>query len=215
MKRILCSAIIALVLTATSFGQGIVQPASAAPRSLNQNTLVVIQPMQSFGYAGGTMWTRGPVIGTGVYANRPWISTPWVIPTGSNLTYTAPWLYGQPMATTLSYGQVYSPPVMMSPTPVYMPAARAGEPATFAIDFPLTDVQVTVNGVADPNTGTLRTFVSRNLAPGEKYTFDIKATWTKNGQAYEWEKSYRLAAGEKVNVSVVGGFPVTPAPAKK
>jgi uncharacterized protein (TIGR03000 family) len=208
MNRILLPVVGLLLASSSAIAQGIVRPASAAPVAPQQNTVVWLQPVRPIGTYGPLTWTRGPIIGTGVYANRPWVGTPWIVPYGTNMAYSLPLGY------SASQQQYYGAPVTLTPLPVApAPAVAAkSEPAVLSIEFPFSDTQVTVNGVPDKTTGPMRRFESPALAPGKSHAFQIVAKWTKEGKSYEWERTYRMAAGETVRVTIFGGFPVTPPP---
>ena len=59
------------------------------------------------------------------------------------------------------------------------------------------DAKVFVNGLPTTSTGTQRTYVSRNLTPGQSYTYEVRAEVVRDGQTISDVKTVRLTAGQE------------------
>ena len=103
MNRILLPVVGVLLASSSAIAQGIVRPASAAPVAPQQNTVVWLQPVRPIGTYGPLTWTRGPIIGTGVYANRPWVGTPWIVPTARTWHTRCRWATRLPSNSTTAH----------------------------------------------------------------------------------------------------------------
>jgi uncharacterized protein (TIGR03000 family) len=131
-----------------------------------------------------------------------------------------------PFAPSVLYGPSYSyytpasgfstQPSLIPPplegagaTPMSAPVSNNPElAAVLTFVFPAA-ADVRVNGVAVPGEGKVRTMQSPPLRTGLAHTFDVKARWTIDGQAYEWERTVTLGPGERSRITVARGFPVT------
>ncbi len=60
---------------------------------------------------------------------------------------------------------------------------------------------VIINGYRTKLSGTNRTFLAKNLVPGEVYSFEIKVLVEKNGNVYSGVKETELRAGESAQVA--------------
>ncbi len=119
------------------------------------------------------------------------------------------------------YGTGYDPfgfaPVLPAPTPVVTARAINSDPgivlanqfpAVLTLEFPLP-AEVWVNGEkksGDPQTEW--TLTSPVLAAGADYQFQVKARWTNKGQAYEIERTYTVAGGNRSRALIVSGTAV-------
>jgi uncharacterized protein (TIGR03000 family) len=100
------------------------------------------------------------------------------------------------------YPSIYEP---MSTTPADL--TRGGS----AVRGPDARAQVTVtvpadarlwfNGTQMTETGTVRDFQSPPLTPGERYTYNVRATWNVNGQEVTQTKRIEVRAGAQVNLA--------------
>ena len=64
---------------------------------------------------------------------------------------------------------------------------------------------VIINGYRTKLSGTSRTFLAKNLVPGEVYSFEIKVLVEKNGNVYSSVKETELRAGESTQVAFRAG----------
>ena len=60
---------------------------------------------------------------------------------------------------------------------------------------------VIINGYRTKLSGTNRTFLAKNLVPGEVYSFEIKVLVEKNGNVFSGVKETELRAGESAQVA--------------
>lgn len=186
MTRITLAAALATFAVGSAAGQGIREPRpTAIPR--NGNTL----PAQWWSPGPGMPMYYGPAFGpTSVMYYSPWY---------------LPWGY-EPNG----FGQILRPP-----TPV--PLVGAGVPtdtpvlidprltAEFVVEFPAS-AEVWVNGKKLNGHEAIRTISSPPLKRNQTYSFAVKATWTLGGDAYEWERTLTLGAGERSKATVVTGY---------
>jgi uncharacterized protein (TIGR03000 family) len=56
--------------------------------------------------------------------------------------------------------------------------------------------EVTVAGVADTRTGSVREFVSPPLTPGKNYTYQVRVSWLQDGRRVEETRKVRVRANE-------------------
>jgi len=63
------------------------------------------------------------------------------------------------------------------------------------------DARIYVNGQATSSTGDLRQYVSRDLAGGYNYTYEVRAEATRDGRTVEQVKKIDLRAGETARVA--------------
>ena len=63
------------------------------------------------------------------------------------------------------------------------------------------DAKIYVNGQATSSTGDLRQYVSRDLAAGYNYSYEVRAEVVRDGRTVEQVKKIDLRAGETANVA--------------
>lgn len=64
---------------------------------------------------------------------------------------------------------------------------------------------IVIDGHQTTQTGPTRDFVSPQLAPGQAFTYEIKARWQENGQEIEKTKKVSVKAGARVVVHFPNG----------
>jgi uncharacterized protein (TIGR03000 family) len=79
---------------------------------------------------------------------------------------------------------------------------RTGD-AVLTVRVP-ADAKVFVNGKATKSTGTVRSYVSRNLDPGLQYTYDVRVEFIRDGQTVEESKTVQLTAGRNAELAFNG-----------
>jgi len=77
--------------------------------------------------------------------------------------------------------------------------------ASLTVNVP-ADARLWIEGTPTTSTGPVREFNSPPLTPGNRYTYDIKASWQENGKEVTQAQQVRVTAGTHVNVN----FPVPP-----
>ena len=81
-------------------------------------------------------------------------------------------------------------------------------PATLALQFP-NAAEVWLNGKKlGGDASEERVLRSPVLAPGEQYTFAVKARWTTGGKTYVATRTVTLTAGDRSRLLVVSGVEV-------
>ncbi len=74
-----------------------------------------------------------------------------------------------------------------------MTSLRSGE-GLLTVSVP-TDAKIFVNGTATTSTGEVRQYVSRDLAGGMSYAYEVRAEIVRDGQTLEQTKTIDLRAG--------------------
>jgi uncharacterized protein (TIGR03000 family) len=88
----------------------------------------------------------------------------------------------------------------------YSPAtAQPDTRAQIIVDVP-ADAEIWFEGTKMTSTGSVREYRSPPLTPGARYTYEVRARWTENGQEVTQTQEVKVAAGANVNVK----FPVQP-----
>jgi uncharacterized protein (TIGR03000 family) len=62
------------------------------------------------------------------------------------------------------------------------------------------DARLEFGGVSMPQTGRVRRFVSPPLVPGQRYRYDVRATWQEDGRTVVCERQANVYAGEKTDL---------------
>jgi uncharacterized protein (TIGR03000 family) len=83
--------------------------------------------------------------------------------------------------------------------PASTEAPAAEETARVVVRVP-DDARLEFEGVAMPETGRIRKFVSPPLVPGRRYHYDVLATWQEDGHTVTHERRINVYAGEKAEV---------------
>ncbi len=67
------------------------------------------------------------------------------------------------------------------------------------------DAKVFVNDRPTTSVGEDREFISRDLAPGARYNYQVRAEFIRDGKPVTEEKSVQLAAGENLSLNFING----------
>jgi uncharacterized protein (TIGR03000 family) len=109
------------------------------------------------------------------------------------------------------YGYDYYPPTIPEPAPgLPLPRMEPGValanefPATLTLQFP-GDAEVWLNGRRTEGKGEEHVLTSPVLAPGQTFTFDVKARWKSGGKTYETSRGVTLKPGDRSRLLVVSG----------
>ena len=108
------------------------------------------------------------------------------------------------------YAPLAPPPQAPAPEPRREPTVvLANEfPATLVLQFPAA-ADVWLNG--QPVKGRAadeRTLTSPVLKQGQRFTFEVKARWTRGGKTYESEQAVTLGPADRSRLFVVSGTEV-------
>jgi uncharacterized protein (TIGR03000 family) len=79
-------------------------------------------------------------------------------------------------------GSVVFPGAIMSQPVAVRTVVTPIHPATIDVTLPTADAKVVLGHTTMSSTGSHRTYVSPSLEPGVRYSYEITATWTQNGQ---------------------------------
>lgn len=74
------------------------------------------------------------------------------------------------------------------------------ENAFLTVEVP-EDARISVNGIATQSTGDVRRYVSRDLAPGFDYTYEVKAERLVEGKPVTATKTIQLQAGQNAKLA--------------
>lgn len=66
------------------------------------------------------------------------------------------------------------------------------------------DAKVFVNGLPTTSTGTMRTYVSRNLNPGQVYNYEVRTEVVRDGKVVSDTKNVKLVAGQEYAMAFRG-----------
>src|SRR5207245_605436 len=103
--------------------------------------------------------------------------------------------WGYPSAPSVT---AFEPPTVPTPR----------EPVAY-LEVQVPDgAQIWLEGAKTKQTGTTRLFVSPALNPGEEYTYEVRARWTRDGREVEQTQQVAVHAGDRLHLA----FPATPTP---
>ncbi|MEX2115089.1 MAG: TIGR03000 domain-containing protein [Pirellulales bacterium] len=91
-----------------------------------------------------------------------------------------------------------------APTTSARVASTANNSATLTVSVP-ADARIFVNDQATKTTGASRSYVSRNLQPGARYTYRVRAEFTRDGRQVSEVKTVQLSAGQNQSLAFGSG----------
>jgi uncharacterized protein (TIGR03000 family) len=94
-------------------------------------------------------------------------------------------------------------PTLALPVPAPLPSDNV---ALVDVHLP-SDANLWFEGVRMTQGGTTRRFVSPPLVRGQGYTYEVRASWTENGQEVARDRTVRVQAGERVDVDLRSATP--------
>jgi uncharacterized protein (TIGR03000 family) len=112
---------------------------------------------------------------------------------------------------------VYAAPSYSETAPYYYTTtgnmADQNQRVTVDVQVP-ADAQLWFNGQQTNDTGPQRSFMSPPVAPGQNYTYDLRARWMQNGQPVDQTQHITVRAGEhrRVDFPMANATPGQPAP---
>jgi uncharacterized protein (TIGR03000 family) len=98
--------------------------------------------------------------------------------------------------------QAYNPPATVTAQPA---PAQLDNTSHISVSAP-TNAEIWFNGTKTTSTGSVRNYESPALEPGIRYTYEVHARWSENGQQMKQTQQVAVTAGAHVSVS----FPVPP-----
>jgi uncharacterized protein (TIGR03000 family) len=102
-----------------------------------------------------------------------------------------------PTGGGVSLGGAYIPPSSTSRDLALPQRERADSKAHILLRVP-QDAEIWVNGVKTKQTGESRYFFSPPLAPGKKYSYQMRVRWMKDGKPVEETQSILVHAGATI-----------------
>ncbi len=66
------------------------------------------------------------------------------------------------------------------------------------------DARLDFGGMTMPQTGRVRKFFTPPLVPGQRYHYDVQATWQEDGRTVVRERKVNVYAGEKADIDFLG-----------
>jgi uncharacterized protein (TIGR03000 family) len=106
------------------------------------------------------------------------------------------------VAPSAASGQLYYPPATVASDTA---PAQPDNTAHVTVTMP-ADAEIWFQGTKTTSTGTVREYQSPPLAPGTRYTYELRARWRQNGHEVTQTQQVEVTAGIRVNVH----FPVQP-----
>ncbi len=114
--------------------------------------------------------------------------------------------YGSYEDVTPSYS--YGSPSVGSPS-YYAPATASPDTTAHVTVSVPADAEIWFNDTKTTSTGAVREYQSPPLAPGGRFTYELRARWSQNGDEVTQTQQVAVTAGARINVH----FPVQPAKA--
>jgi len=81
--------------------------------------------------------------------------------------------------------------------------------ATLTVTVP-DGAKIFVNGTETRSTGSTRRYVSRGLAPGYRYTYEVRAELNRDGEKVEESKTVQVQAGQQIQLAFALEAPANP-----
>ena len=94
------------------------------------------------------------------------------------------------------YAQPYYAIPDPSQTSLYPPPVNSDNTAMIAVRVP-PDAELFFDGTATTQKGPVRTFITPSLDPGRTFTYELRATWTANGQPVTQTRTVQVGAGKR------------------
>jgi len=180
--------------------------------------VIPVRPVMTTPLPGRTAVFVGAVAGGG--PQTPYLDLSSGRIASPTVFYAAPWPGGflTPNGLYVPYGVAVGELRLNSPAPVLIPrtslpqrsVALSGEyPATLTLEFPAAakvwlDDQPVAGGARKEQVLT-----SPVLAPGQRYTFNVRAEWDAGGKMYEHTRQVTLEHGDRKKLLVVSGSLIT------
>ncbi len=111
---------------------------------------------------------------------------------------------------TFSYNDTSTPPASnsMLPPPQRIVELSGESIATLTLEFP-APATVWLNGdLVDGKPEAIRVITSPAIRASEKYAFQIRARWERDGQTFEYTREASLRSGDRSKLLVVSGTAV-------
>jgi uncharacterized protein (TIGR03000 family) len=125
-------------------------------------------------------------------------STSWGSYGSSSSSSSGGWSYSYPTyrvaPAPAASGDAPAPPAAGGDDMTRYHPGYGSNAASLAVKVP-TDAKVFVNGNATSSEGANRRYVSRNLSPGQSYTYQVRAEVVRDGKTLTETKSVKITAG--------------------
>jgi uncharacterized protein (TIGR03000 family) len=127
-----------------------------------------------------------------------------VLPTTVTQQFQANWMLNPDLVPTTSTTANYPPASAVRSDA----RTRRGDVADIDVQVPAA-AELWFEGVRTKQTGALRRFTTPPLTPGERYAYQVRATWRENGQTVTRNRTIPVRAGEwlKVDLKTAGPGP--------
>lgn len=100
-----------------------------------------------------------------------------------------------------AYGPTYVQPAYVQPAGFVQPAVAGPQPVYVNVQVP-ANAEVWIDGAKTSQTGPVRRFVSPPLTPGQAYTYELTASWMKDGKPVSEKRTVNFSAGQQNEVNV-------------
>lgn len=112
--------------------------------------------------------------------------------------------YQYPIYTYPSYSlyapTVYAPTYSTLSSSPYGGSGATSSQAVVEVHVPSADANVWFDDAQTSQKGTVRTFASPDLTPGQSYTYHVRAHWTANGQPVDQTRTVSVQPGQSAVV---------------
>ncbi len=166
------------------------------------------------GYYPGGFYPGGYYPGN-YYGRNSWYygGSPWYNNYPSTSFYYTPRYYSGPSNYITNPGWInYSGDYMNQPT--YDSRTNDNQIA-LRINVPDPQARVLIEGQPTRQMGTVRTYVSPPLQPGNTYSYTVRASWMDNGREMSEEKKLEGQPGQEITFNFTDGLGRTPAAADR
>lgn len=147
--------------------------------------------------------------------------TPFVYP-GFGYGGYNPYFYPRSWGGSFGNNFYYEAPIVVAPVaavaalhPAHLSSAMASQRIAATATFVKMDTVLTVelpfvgevwlNGIRQAKPASTHELVGPAMTPGQLKEFAVRATWTHNGIAYEYERTIEMQAGDHKGIVVFNG----------
>jgi len=136
-----------------------------------------------------------------------------------------PYFYQRSWGGSFGNNSFYDTPIVMAPVaavaalhPAHLSSFLASQRIAQTATFVKLDTVLTVelpfvgdawlNGVRQPKPASTHELVGPAMQPGQSKKFAVRATWTRNGITYEYERTIEMQTGDHKGIVVFNGTPL-------
>ena len=209
MFRIAIGALLALSLGAGTSSAQITAGGSMGPGSFGGNIFPPFFPASPRGAIAGPYTVHRPMR-LGIYPAHAGFNSAYYRGFGGGFIssrYYVPY-YGYGPTSNYNDAPSVPAPNQMLPPPQRIVELSGESTATLTLEFP-APATVWLNGdLVEGKPEAVRVLTSPAIRASEKFTFQIRARWERDGQTYEYSREAALGSGDRSKLLVVSGTAV-------